>query len=68
MNPSEKMYSVKEAAGRLGVHRSSVERLIGNGELRAVKFPRMGGRGRNFTWRIPESAIAEFLARHSNAA
>jgi excisionase family DNA binding protein len=62
------MYSVKETAAMLGVHRSSVERLIRMGALRAIKFPRMGGRGRNFMRRIPESAIAEFKGRYCNAA
>lgn len=61
---NEKMYSVKEAAGYLGIGRDSVKRLICGGKLRAVRFPRMGGNGKNFTLRIPGSAIASFLGRN----
>jgi excisionase family DNA binding protein len=62
MNPNEKMYAVKEAAGVLGVSRDSVMRLIRAGKLKAIRFPRMGGRGKNFTWRIRFSALAEFMS------
>ena len=58
---AEKMFSVKEAAGYLGVARDSVVRLIRRGRLRAVKFPVMGGRGQNVTWRIPSEELARFI-------
>jgi excisionase family DNA binding protein len=62
MNPNEKMYAVKEAAGILGVSRDSVMRLIRAGRLKAIRFPRMGGRGKNFTWRIRFSDLSDFLS------
>ena len=57
----EKMFSVKEVAGILGVSRDAVVRLIRRGKLLAVKFPQMGGRGLNITWRIPSKEIARFI-------
>ena len=64
MGTFEKMYSVKEVAGMLGVSRDSVVRLIHNGHLAAVEFPRMGGRGSNRGRRIQESEIQCFFERN----
>ena len=64
MDTFEKMYSLKEAAGPLGCSRDSVVRLIHGGHLRAVEFPRMGGRGRNVKRQIPESELRRFLERN----
>jgi len=64
METFEKMYSVKEAAGLLGVSRDSVVRLIHNGHLSAVRFPMMGGKGSNGSNRIEESEIRGFIERN----
>ena len=64
MDTFEKMYSLKEAAGPLGCSRDSVVRLVRGGHLQAVKFPRMGGRGRNVKRQIPESELRRFLERN----
>jgi len=61
MVPNEKMYSVKEVAGMLGVGRDTVMRLIRRGRLRALKLPVCGGRGRNVTYRVSEGDVGEFL-------
>ena len=61
MVPNEKMYSIKEVAGFLGVGRDSVRRWIENGSLKAVELPRAGGKGRNKTYRIPESSLKRFF-------
>lgn len=62
MDSNEKMLSVKEVAYVLGVSRDSVSRLIRRGELRAVRLPRMGGRGANRIYRVPESMVNLFRA------
>ena len=64
METFEKMYSLKEAAGLLGVSRDSVVRLIHGGHLAAVEFPRMGGRGLCRPRRIQESELKRFLERN----
>lgn len=64
MDTFEKMYSLKEAAGPLGCSRDSVARLVRGGHLRAVEFPRMGGRGLNVKRQIPESELKRFLTRN----
>lgn len=56
--------SVKEVAGELGVGRDSVMRLIQNGHLKAVKFPRMGGRGRNVKCLVDDEEIQDFKKRN----
>jgi excisionase family DNA binding protein len=63
METFEKMYSVKEAAGLLGVSRDSVVRLIDGGHIVAVRFPRMGGKGRGPS-RIEESELVSFKQRN----
>jgi len=57
----EKLYSIKEATAPLGLSRDSVVRLIQRGKLKAVHYPRMGGRGRNRPRRIRHSEIVRFL-------
>jgi excisionase family DNA binding protein len=64
MSAFEKMFSVKEAAGLLGVSRDSVVRLIDGGYLEAVRFPRMGGRGFNRPTRIEEAELKRFIERN----
>jgi excisionase family DNA binding protein len=57
MIPSEKMLAIKEFAGPLGVGRDTVRRWIENGSVKAVELPKAGGKGRNKTFRIPESEL-----------
>jgi excisionase family DNA binding protein len=64
MSAFEKMYSVKEVAGLLGVSRDSVVRLIQNGHLRAIRLPRMGGHGSNGSSRVQESEVRSFIERN----
>lgn len=61
MIPNEKFYAVKEVAGILGVSRDTVVRLIKNGEMKAVKLPKCGGRGLNTTYRIPSSSVLRLI-------
>src|SRR5258706_99295 len=56
----------KEGGGPLGCSRDSVVRLVRGGHVRAVEFPRMGGRGMNVKRQIPESELKRFLARSTN--
>lgn len=61
MESFEKMYSIKEAGAVLDVSRDSVVRLIRRGKLKAVHFPRMGGRGVNRGRRVRQSELQRFL-------
>jgi excisionase family DNA binding protein len=63
MVPNEKMYAIKEVAGMYGVRRDTVCRWIKNDSLKAVKLPKAGGKGRNVTWRIPESSLQRLNGR-----
>jgi excisionase family DNA binding protein len=56
--------SVKEAAGDLAVGRDSVVRLIKRGELKAIVFPRMGGKGKNVKRMIEDTEIESFKQQH----
>jgi hypothetical protein len=56
--------SRKEAAGELGISPDSVTRLIHGGHLKGVKFPRMGGTGRNVKWMIDDEEIRRFKDRN----
>ena len=57
----EKLLSIKEVADALAVSRDSVSRLVRRGELKAVEFPRMGGRGRNVKRQIRIGEVRRFL-------
>jgi excisionase family DNA binding protein len=59
------LLSVKEAAAHLGVGRDSVIRLIEQGELAAIVFPRMGGCGRNRPRRIELEELNRFKKRNT---
>jgi excisionase family DNA binding protein len=59
------LLSIKEAAGELSCGRDSVVRLIDNGELEAVEFPRMGGRGVNRRRMIEDDEIKRFKERRT---
>ena len=56
----EQHYRTREVAGLLAVHEETVLRLAQRGELRSVRI----GNER----RYPESAVREFLERHSERA
>jgi hypothetical protein len=56
--------SVKETAGELAISRDSVVRLIRNGHLLAVEFPKMGGRGRNVKRMVDDEEIDRFKKRN----
>jgi excisionase family DNA binding protein len=58
--------SVKEAATALDVHKSTIYRWVGEGELEAVRYgraPKEGSKKRGAEIRIPEHAIAERMRR-----
>jgi excisionase family DNA binding protein len=59
------LLSIKEAAGELSVGRDSVVRLIKRGELRAVEFPRMGGKGVNVKRMVEDDEIRSFKERRA---
>jgi|GEM_PF-2526384 len=58
------LLSIKEVAADLGIGRDSVTRLIDNGELEAIEFPKMGGRGKNRERRIEQEEIERFKQRN----
>jgi len=60
------LLSIKEAAGELSVSRDSVVRLVDNGELQAVEFPKMGGRGKNRKRMIEDDEIKRFMERRKS--
>ena len=62
------MLSVKEAAGELSVGRDSVVRLIKNGSLKAVEFPKMGGRGTNRKRMVEKEEIDRFKQRNAGGS
>ena len=53
--PPETLYSVREVAGRLGVHPETIRRLIHDGRLDAVRVGRV--------LRVHREAVDGFLAR-----
>ena len=56
-NPARVM-SIDEVADALGVHRDTVSKMLNAGTIRAVRAGR--------TWKIPLSALEEFLAGRDN--
>lgn len=56
-NPARVM-SMDEVAEALGVHRDTVSKMLGAGTIRAIRAGR--------TWKIPLSALEEFLAGRDN--
>jgi excisionase family DNA binding protein len=57
----EKLLSIKEVADLLAVSRDSVSRLIRRGDLKAVEFPRMGGRGKNIKRQVYRGEVNRFV-------
>lgn len=60
------LLSIKEAAGELSIGRDSVGRLIDNGELVAVEFPKMGGRGKNRKRMVEDTEIKRFKEQRTS--
>jgi hypothetical protein len=58
--------SRKEVAGELGISPDSVTRLIDKRQLKGIKFPIMGGCGRNVKWMVDDEEIKRFKARNSS--
>lgn len=56
----ERFYSPSEAAEILGFNEQTIRKWLRQGILRGVKC-RASSRRRNAPWRVPESAIAEFM-------
>jgi excisionase family DNA binding protein len=56
-----RFYTVFEVASKLNISRDAVMRLIHNGELKALKYPRMGGRGKNSKRMIAEVDLKRFI-------
>lgn len=57
----ERFYTVYETAAILNVSRDMVLRLIVNGHLPAVKYPKAGGRGKNVKRMILGRDIIRFI-------
>jgi excisionase family DNA binding protein len=55
VDPNESLYSVREVAGRLGVHPETIRRLIHDGRLDAVRVGRV--------LRVHGDALDGFLAQ-----
>lgn len=53
---AERLLRVAEAAERLAYSRTVVQELIRSGRLRAVRI------SQHADWRVPDDAIAEFIA------
>lgn len=56
-------YELWEVAIGLNIGRDSVMRLIRKKELVAMKYPKMGGRGRNSKWMVDGGSIIDFIER-----
>lgn len=57
----DRMLTINEAAARLRLNRETVRRWLSTGKLRGHKLgPTRGG------WRIPESALQEYLDATAN--
>lgn len=63
-----RFYSVWEVAAILNIGRDSVMRLIHGDKLRAMKYPRMGGRGKNNKWMVAGNDLIRFIESCSMAA
>ena len=61
MESFERMYSVKEVSAALGWSVDTIRRLIEAGELKAVKLPKLGGKGKNRKFHVREREIKRFL-------
>lgn len=60
----DRFYTIYETAAILNRSRDCVGRIIKNGDLPAVKYPRMGGKGKNVTRMILGSDLIRFIDRH----
>ena len=56
-------YLVIDTAIGLNISRDAVMRLIRKGELTAMAYPRMGGRGRNTKWMVEGGSVLRFIER-----
>jgi excisionase family DNA binding protein len=63
-----RFYTVFEVAAILNIGRDSVMRLVHSGKLKAMKYPRMGGRGRNVKWMVAECDLKDFIDRNRGGA
>lgn len=61
MSKDEKVFTVAETAERLRVHQKTVRRYLTSGRLRGLKLGASPGTPGQIPWRVPESAISEFL-------
>ena len=57
--------SIKETAGERALGRDSIGRLIDNGELDAIEFPKMGGKGLNRKRMVDDEEIKRFKERRA---
>lgn len=53
MTPSPKLYTVQEIADALRVHSRTAYRLVKEGKIKGIKV--------GSQWRIPESALLEYI-------
>lgn len=58
MNMEEKYYTVTEIAKKYAVSNTAVTKWIREGKLKAVRLGNV--------WRIPESALKEFLKQNTS--
>lgn len=56
----EQYFSPAEVAKQLRLNEQTVRKLLRQGTLRGVKL-QTSGRGKNAPWRVPASAINEFM-------
>mgnify|MGYP001811029708 CR=1 FL=1 len=70
--PGRLVFSVEEVAERLGVHPNTVRDMIHEGAFRARQVGRVWNSGTiravraGRTWKVPLSALEEFLAGRDN--
>jgi excisionase family DNA binding protein len=64
----DRFYTIYETAAILNVSRDQVDRAIKKGELPALKWPRLGGKGRNVKKMILGSDLIRFIENHKRAA
>jgi excisionase family DNA binding protein len=63
----ERFYTIDDTASILNIGRDSVRRLIERGQLPAVKYPKMGGKGKNVKWMILGTLLIQFIELHTKA-
>jgi len=64
----DRFYSIYETAAIFNVSRDQVVRAVDSGKLPAMKWPKLGGKGRNVKKMILGSDLIRFIESHKGMA